>query len=119
MKDELEISQEEILENIQALEYEVELCKVLGQYHQRFHFENAIKRLRKMVIKHRWVLGVWVKDYGYSKRVDECSLCGCKRDMIKSYIKGKGVQQWVSCYERSGTSSPENNPPTCWGAKNP
>jgi hypothetical protein len=72
-------------------------------------------------IEHKWKTGEFKRELGdrYLTRSDECELCGCKRTSVKSFRKGGKAVVFVSSYERSKIVFSDDNPPQCWGAKNP
>jgi hypothetical protein len=72
-------------------------------------------------VEHKWKLGQFKREVGdrYLTRNDECELCGCIRTLVKSFRKGGKIVQFVSSYERSKIIFSDDNPPQCWGDKNP
>ena len=68
---------------------------------------------------HKWVKGDdWQRETGYYTREDTCSLCGCKRCMVKYSNSGR-YQQYVAAYSRSEQVFGSDHMPECWGSKNP
>ncbi len=48
---EQQLTKEILLDQISELEYWIAVYKQLGQYHQRYHAENELKRLDKLLVK--------------------------------------------------------------------
>lgn len=48
---ELNITKDMVMQQISVLEQWIPVYKELGQYHQRYHAENELKRLNKLLVK--------------------------------------------------------------------
>lgn len=69
--------------------------------------------------RHSWIKGQWENgNAAYKERKDTCKHCGCKRIIIKFWLKGALITE-VSSYERSGQSFGARQRPDCWRDKNP
>ncbi len=116
---------------IVQVKFECDFCDGCGWYEGGPFLQNNCEKCdgkgyvmieQEKPIKHKWVIGEWEKRSGdsYLSRTDVCSLCGCEREMVKSFRRGQPKPtSFVATYCRSKQIFGHEHMPECWGEKNP